>query len=65
MNRKEFITALARISILSVMAVMTGVFVFRNKVTVQSECTVNRYCKGCGKLAGCKLPKAKKERKNG
>lgn len=62
MNRKEFFTALARISILSIMAAMVGVFVFRDKVSVQSSCTLNNFCKDCGKLNNCNLPGALKEK---
>ncbi len=65
MNRKEFFTALARISILSVMATMVGSFVFRDKVTVPSECTLNNFCKNCGILNNCSLPGALKEKEYG
>lgn len=65
MDRKEFFTALTRISILSAMAALVGVFVFRDKISVQSECTVNRFCSGCSKLDKCTLPKARKEKKHG
>lgn len=65
MNRKDFFTALARISILSVMAAMVGVFVFRDKISAQSDCAINRSCKACGKLSGCALPGAVKAKENG
>mgnify|MGYP006283912681 CR=1 FL=1 len=60
MNRKEFIHALARISVLSAMTAMVGIFVFRDKISVRSECTINRFCKGCGELNTCSLPRALK-----
>jgi hypothetical protein len=65
MNRKDFFTALARISILSVMAAMVGVFVFRDKVSGKSECNINRFCADCGKLTNCTLPGALKAKVNG
>jgi hypothetical protein len=65
MSRKEFFSAFARISILSLMAVMVGVFVFRDKISVQPSCTINKYCKDCGKLSDCTLPGALKAKKDG
>ena len=65
MNRKEFIAALGRVSILSILTVLVGIFVFRDKITVQSECTVNKYCKRCDQLQNCTLPEALKEKNHG
>ncbi len=65
MSRKEFMNALARISVLSAMTAMVGIFVFRDKISVQSECTINRFCKGCGELNSCNLPRAQKMKEDG
>lgn len=65
MDRKEFFTALTRISLLSAMAALVGIFVFRDKIAVQSECAINRFCSNCGKLDNCSLPRALKEKKHG
>ncbi|MDF1571188.1 MAG: hypothetical protein P1P82_06180 [Bacteroidales bacterium] len=65
MNRRAFFAAFARISILSVMAAMVGVFVYRDKVSVQSDCTLNKFCNDCGKLNNCTLPGALKAKGNG
>lgn len=62
MNRKEFISTAARLIILSVMAVLVGVFAFKGKLTGESTCPDSKYCKGCSKLAKCSLPNALKER---
>jgi len=65
MDRKEFFTALTRISILSAMAALVGIFVFRDKISVQSDCTINKFCNGCGKLNKCTLPRALKAKEHG
>ena len=65
MNRRAFFKAFARISILSVMATMVGVFVYRDKVSVQSACTLIKFCNDCGKLNNCTLPGALKAKVNG
>jgi hypothetical protein len=65
MNRREFVSKLARTGFLAAFAVMIGVFASQGKITRSSECVAEFQCKGCRKLKDCRLPESEKTRKNG
>jgi hypothetical protein len=64
MNRKHFISGLARIVLFGSMAFIAGILVSRRNVTL-TGCASDLQCKQCRKVTSCSLPEAKKFRKNG
>lgn len=62
MDRKEFIHASTRVSLLTLILVFLGWLVARNKLSVTRDCTVNKYCRNCGSFNNCSLPAALKAR---
>lgn len=64
MNRKTFISTLARGGILTAMALMAGILFSRKQISLEKDCGLNLQCRSCSKLKACDLPDAKNERGN-
>lgn len=64
MNRRNFIHALIRIGILTVIAIFVGIFASKGKITRPGECVSGFQCNGCSSINNCKLPESKKFRNN-
>jgi len=64
LDRKEFLTALSRVSLLTIVMVLIGWLISKDKLSLTSECSVNKYCKNCSKFGGCSLPEALKMKEN-
>lgn len=62
MNRKTFISVLARGGILASMAILIGVLFSRKQISLEKECGLNLQCRSCSRLKACELPDAKNER---
>lgn len=55
MNRRDFLRNGTRGLIVTALAAMSGVLIYRNNTTEQT-CTFNRLCKDCKSLSKCNLP---------
>lgn len=64
MDRRSFVAAAGRVGILAAMATLVGVFAFRNKISLQRNCTFSKHCRGCSRLTTCALPAGIKEREH-
>ena len=62
MNRKTFIATLFRGGILAAMALLAGLLLSRNQVSLEKECGLNLQCRSCSRLKACDLPDAKIEK---
>ncbi len=59
MDRRDFLRNGMRSLILGGLAVMSGVFIYRNNTT-EETCTFKNMCKDCKSLEGCTLPEGLK-----
>ncbi len=64
MNRKDFFIQGIRLTILSVIGLLSTFLIVENKVVSPDNCSVSTLCKNCGKYSQCDLPQANKEKKN-
>jgi hypothetical protein len=65
MNRRVFFQNSGRWLFLGGMGVLAGWLAMNGKVSSAEECNVSPVCKDCKLSKGCKLPQAKKQRKDG
>jgi hypothetical protein len=67
MNRRKFITTIGRGTILSGLAAISGVLIFRNSKE-KDQCTYDFVCRECKRLKSCTQPEAiilkRKQNKN-
>jgi hypothetical protein len=64
MNRKDFFIQGIRLTILSVIGLLSTFLIVENKVVSPDNCSVSTLCKNCGKYSQCDLPQAIKEKKH-
>ncbi|NOQ25611.1 MAG: hypothetical protein GQ564_09655 [Bacteroidales bacterium] len=57
MNRRKFITTIGRGTILSGLAAISGILIFRNSKE-KDLCTYDFVCKECQRLKSCTQPEA-------
>ena len=57
-DRREFIKTLSRGLIVSGLAVISGVLIFRDKNGKNDQCNFDFVCKNCKKINSCTLPEA-------
>ena len=57
MDRRKFLSVIGRGTILSGLAAITGVLIFRNSKGTD-ECTYDFVCKECRRLKSCTQPEA-------
>lgn len=57
MNRRKFITTIGRGTILSGLAAISGVLIFRNSKETD-QCTYDFVCRECQRLKSCNQPEA-------
>ena len=65
MDRKTFLNRLIRLSLLGVLALLTGFLAIKRNVKGRDVCDLSPACNSCSKLAGCMDPEAIKQKKNG
>lgn len=67
MDRRKFITSIGRGTILSGLAAISGILIFRNSKE-KDQCTFDFVCRECRKVKSCTQPEAiifkRKETKN-
>ena len=58
MDRKTFLNRLVRLSLLGVLALLTGFLAVKRNVKGRGVCNYSPVCNACSELAGCRKPEA-------
>ena len=65
MDRKTFLSSLMRISLLGVLALLTGFLALKRNVRGENSCNDGPGCNTCALYPDCNKPEAIKQRKYG